>query len=462
MKKTPLFYLIPKFLTKEECLELIADHSDFKSANQNYPVWYRNNERIVSDNRNLAETLFKKAFENIPDTQTDNQQRKWTKTGINPRIRICRYLEGQYFHRHLDGIHHANDNTRSFLTFMIYLNGNDEFTGGRTLFYADKSSSEIIAEYAPQQGDLIIFDHTLWHEGEKVTGGIKYVLRSDILYQTNPLTESKGHRGYIWTIEPHEDFFLTGGRDANICVWNKSREFQFKFKAHTQSVLDICSLPDNQLASCSRDETIKIWNISSQEATLKSTIHIPGNNWLTLCYLPSQNTLMGAGSDGKIYLTSLGSEKILSFQAHKNWIWELAFDASERLYSCSDDHFVKCWELNSMKCIFEIQLSESITAITSYKDKIYAGSLSGKLYILDLSLKLETEIQVHTEKINRIRVLENDILTCSDDRTVKRTLQNISTTLLEHQDFVSNLILIDSEIISVSYDSCLLVSPLNR
>lgn len=50
------------------------------------------------------------------------------------------------------------------LTFMVYLNsaaGN--FVGGRTLFYKSMTDKEILAEYTPHQGDLIIFDHNIWH-----------------------------------------------------------------------------------------------------------------------------------------------------------------------------------------------------------------------------------------------------------------------------------------------------------
>lgn len=67
---------------------------------------------------------------------------------------------------------------------MVYLNsaaGN--FTGGRTLFYKNMIEKQIIAQYVPKQGDLIIFDHNIWHEGEKLESGEKFVMRSDIVYE---------------------------------------------------------------------------------------------------------------------------------------------------------------------------------------------------------------------------------------------------------------------------------------
>lgn len=67
---------------------------------------------------------------------------------------------------------------------MIYLNSaRDNFTGGRTLFYKNQTDDNILAEYTPHEGDLIIFDHNIWHKGEMVNQGEKYVMRSDVIYQ---------------------------------------------------------------------------------------------------------------------------------------------------------------------------------------------------------------------------------------------------------------------------------------
>ena len=66
-----------------------------------------------------------------------------------------------------------DDNTRTFLTFIIYLN--DDFEGGETRF------DEGIIK--PQKGAAIIFPHELKHEGLMVTKGCKTVFRSDIVYR---------------------------------------------------------------------------------------------------------------------------------------------------------------------------------------------------------------------------------------------------------------------------------------
>ena len=56
---------------------------------------------------------------------------------------------------------------------MIYLNEGME--GGATKFHGLKVK--------PKTGMALIFAHKIGHEGEVITNGVKYVLRSDIMYR---------------------------------------------------------------------------------------------------------------------------------------------------------------------------------------------------------------------------------------------------------------------------------------
>jgi hypothetical protein len=56
---------------------------------------------------------------------------------------------------------------------MVYLN--DNFQGRETTF------NDLII--GPKQGVSLIFTHHLEHEGSAVIEGIKYVLRTDIVYR---------------------------------------------------------------------------------------------------------------------------------------------------------------------------------------------------------------------------------------------------------------------------------------
>ncbi|WP_299715900.1 2OG-Fe(II) oxygenase [uncultured Tenacibaculum sp.] len=181
--------------------------SNFKKAITHYPTSYRNNERQVIDDETYSTSLFNEIKNYIPNNIkysgiSKKESGEWILKALNSRIRVCRYLPNQYFNKHLDGVHYISDDMQSKLTFMIYLNGKEDFSGGKTLFFDTKNSIHPFKKYTPEKGDLIIFDHNLWHSGEIVLDGIKYVLRSDIIYQkiNSSITRkeipfSEGHLG---------------------------------------------------------------------------------------------------------------------------------------------------------------------------------------------------------------------------------------------------------------------------
>ena len=79
----------------------------------------------------------------------------------------------------------------SFLTALLYLSGDGEddgsLRGGATVFMDE--NGEPVMRVVPKKGALLLFDHHLYHRGERVTEGVKYVLRSDLLYAPSVVCE---------------------------------------------------------------------------------------------------------------------------------------------------------------------------------------------------------------------------------------------------------------------------------
>ena len=128
----------------------------------------RNNDRVIFDDPTMAATLFEKARPFLPATIVD-----WDLVGFNERFRFYRYSPGEYFKWHRDGAFEKTPDERSFLTFIMYLNGG--FEGGDTEF-----KTEFIR---PQEGCALVFPHQLPHQGMEVLAGVKYVLRTDVMYR---------------------------------------------------------------------------------------------------------------------------------------------------------------------------------------------------------------------------------------------------------------------------------------
>lgn len=179
MEKTilhPEIFLIENFLTNEECdhyIELTKDKvfEEAKINMQGRQVMskgIRNNDRLMVFDNKLAENLFQKAVGFLPQTYEN-----YEVSGFNEMFRIYKYSPGQRFKMHRDGSYIRNEDEKSFYTFLIYLN--DDFEGGETEF-------EGLFTVSPKKGSALVFHHPLRHEGKTLISGLKYVLRTDIMY----------------------------------------------------------------------------------------------------------------------------------------------------------------------------------------------------------------------------------------------------------------------------------------
>lgn len=120
--------------------------------------------------------------------------------GINSRFRFYKYLPGAIYKPHIDGAWPASGYTpdgdylidafgdrHSRLTLIIYLNDGNQFLGGHTRFYGLDGDKLAATSVVPMAGCSLIFPHGdasagIVHEGEALTAGVKYIIRSDILY----------------------------------------------------------------------------------------------------------------------------------------------------------------------------------------------------------------------------------------------------------------------------------------
>ncbi len=128
----------------------------------------RNNLRVMWDDEPLAARLWERVRSSLPA-----RTGRWRALGLNERFRVYRYEVGQRFAWHRDGAFQRNAEEQSFYSLLFYLN--EGFAGGATEF-ADRAS-------APRTGLALAFLHPLRHQGAEVTSGVKYVLRTDVMFR---------------------------------------------------------------------------------------------------------------------------------------------------------------------------------------------------------------------------------------------------------------------------------------
>ncbi|XP_051121849.1 uncharacterized protein LOC127245153 [Andrographis paniculata] len=159
---------------------------------------YRDNDRISVCDPVLAEAIWQAGLKKL---FSDFKIRGKVAVGLNPNIRFYRYTAGQYFGPHIDESVDLGDGKRTLYTLLIYLSGipgksktrskkdNDTretleaLVGGETVFYGPRNA--LVAEVPPAEGMALVHIHgskCMLHEARTVDKGIKYVLRSDVVF----------------------------------------------------------------------------------------------------------------------------------------------------------------------------------------------------------------------------------------------------------------------------------------
>ncbi len=167
---------IDNFWTNEECENFISKSElmGYELATidtgkgQKLVTEVRNNNRVMFSDTELGDNIWLRLNPFAPQ-QFGNSM----AVGLNELFRVYKYQPGQQFKKHRDQSFIRNDIEASYYTFMIYLN--DNYEGRETSF------NHFMVQ--PKKGMALVFQHDLEHEGASVTEGIKYVLRTDIMFK---------------------------------------------------------------------------------------------------------------------------------------------------------------------------------------------------------------------------------------------------------------------------------------
>ncbi len=221
--------ILDNILSPEECSTLIRAAEatsptgweralvNVGGGNQMLITDARNCGRIIWDSREMVSRIWKR-IDHLPDVQEiarlenaptifghgpSKRNEVWKFTRPNERMRFLKYVGGEYFRAHCDGVYETPDRKeRSNFTMHLYLNdagtvAEDELkdmsekqksenvqsvlVGGATTFFAHNMIRRL--DVQPKTGRILIFQHRdLIHSGEDVVQGVKYTMRTDLMY----------------------------------------------------------------------------------------------------------------------------------------------------------------------------------------------------------------------------------------------------------------------------------------
>ncbi|KAI6778097.1 uncharacterized protein J7T54_001517 [Emericellopsis cladophorae] len=205
-------FTIANVLTPAECAQLTALAESSAGVEQGpwppalvrgpggevHRPGYRNSGRIIWRNQTIADRIWARCASAdglqerlavVPQDYGRVRRGEWRFRRVNDRMSFLRYTAGQYFQPHTDGPYcYETDESRfqTFYTLQLYLGdsaaGGGGLVGGETSFLSLDRKRRVDVE--PRAGSVLIFQHeNLLHEGAEVKEGVKFAMRTDVLYE---------------------------------------------------------------------------------------------------------------------------------------------------------------------------------------------------------------------------------------------------------------------------------------
>ncbi len=178
--------VIENVLSHKECLQWISDSEKVgynpamirasPDGQQVLDTEMRKNDRAYIDNDiEKLSLLWDRVSPHFPDTDTDTYG---TPIELNSRLRFLRYGPGNYFKAHYDQNVIMPEGKVSYWTLQAYLN--DDFEGGNLVFLELPGNKSV--KIKPKEGSVVLFDQELLHKADEVESGVKYAVRTDVIF----------------------------------------------------------------------------------------------------------------------------------------------------------------------------------------------------------------------------------------------------------------------------------------
>ncbi len=214
-----------------------------------------------------------------------------------------------------------------------------------------------------------------------------------------PISSFEAHRSDIKSAKfLDNETIATCSLDQTIRVWKREKddfELVRTFAGCSAGVTDAELSPDGKmLVGSSLDHSIRIWDFDSGLLVATRVEH--DNAVWSIDISPEGDRIVSASADKDVIVWSISGEPILKIQGHFGWVDEAIFSADgTEVISASDDHTARIWDAGGGSNVRTVNLSDSLS------DIVWTGDYSsdGKLIVTASEDGNVAFVDPHTGKI---------------------------------------------------------------